>query len=263
MKTNISLQTSLRCSDPAKKVRYAAHVLQAACTSSPEILIRQAVAAIPAKPAILAQTAKPQRPQSAAVAGINNTTGYKFGELYLNSPAYPAGTNIPLITAKPASAEVIGKEATVYVPAVTAVSSPKVDAIPGYEDAISVVVSAQSIIVTAELPYSKGVRIVGSNKLSIGEITPSALQAKEWVDFPSEADLAATLPDVPTDTMEQYLWRNALLCNHTITDIVRNVNGKNISCKRLVVTLYPTGQFDLNSDSLQLNEISSIANLGS
>jgi hypothetical protein len=263
MKTNISLQASLRCSNPAQKVRYAAHVLKSACTSSPEVSIRKAVATIPAQPAVIAQTAKPLRPASLPVAAINNTTGFGFGELYLNSPAYPAGTAIPAITAKAASAAVVGKNAVAFQPAITAVSSPKVEAIKGYEDAIQIAISAETIIITAELPYAKGVGIVGSNKLMIGEITPSALQATAWVDSLSESALSSVLPDVSTDTMEQYFYRNALLCDHTITDVVRNVNGVNTSCKRVVVTLYPSTQFDPQLDSLQLNEVYALPNLGS
>lgn len=265
MKTNPELHNKIGFQNPAQKVWYAAHVLLAASTNSPAIIVRSASPAVAAKPAVIAQTAKPARAATPAILGTANTTGYAFGELYLNSPAYPAGTAIPAISAKPASAAISALSAVAAVAAVAAVSSPAVVAIKGYEDAITITQSATQLTVVAELPAYTGVGIVGSNKLVIGEITPSTLQATAFLQDPvySLGQNASTADNLSDTTLEQVLYRNALLCDHAIVDIVRDVNGANISCKRITVTLYPSTQFDADSDLLQLSDVRMTANTGS
>ena len=256
MKTNNALQTSLGLDHQAHQVYYAALVLKAALTNSPAVVVRKAVPAVAAKAAVIAQTAKPARAATPAVTAANNTIGYGFGELYLNSPAYPIGTAIPAITAKPASLAVAAVPAVVAVPAVTAISSPAVVAIAGWQDAIQINKSATLIEIIAELPYSAGVGIVGSDLLSIGEITPSKLQANAWIDQPASSTPKPYLEDLAIPTLEQYLYKYAQQCDCTITDIIRDVNAVSTPCKRLVINLYPLPTYDPLSSLAQLNLIS-------
>jgi hypothetical protein len=263
MKTNVLLQNKIGFQNPAQKVWYAAHVLKAALTNSPAVLVRNAVPAVAAKPAVLAQTAKPARAATAAVLAAANTTGYAFGELYLNSPAYPAGTAIPAIPAKPASAAVVGVPAVVAIPATTALMSPAVVALKGWEDAIVISKSATELTVVAELPVIQGTGIVGSVGSFIAEITPSTLQASDWLDEIVYALGQADNSDRTIPTLEQYLYKYALDCNHEVVDTIRNVNGIQVPCKQITATLYPTGSFDINSLQTQLPHVSDVANVAS
>lgn len=263
MKTNNTLQNSLGFSHQAQKVYYAALVLKSALTSSPAVVVRKAVPAVAAKPAVIAQTAKPARPASLAVTALNNTTGYTFGQLYLNSPAYPVGSGIPAIPAKPASIAVAAAPAVVAVPAVTPISSPPVEAIKGYEDAIVITKSTSLINIVVELPYSAGVGIVGSNLLSIGEITPSKLQANAWIDAPAYINPTPYPLDGLIPTLEQYLYQYAQECDHTITDIIRLVNGISTPCKRLEINLYGLPTWDYLSPLAQFSLIQYTPYVGS
>jgi|GEM_PF-4454014 len=258
MKSNSALQTSIRFSNEAQKVWYAANVLKSALTNSPSVVVRPAVAAVIGKPAVLAQTAKPARPASAAIPGTANTTGFAFGALYLNSPNYLPSNPIPAIPAKPASAAVAYADAIPASPARQAIIAPAIVALKGWEDAISIVKSVNAVVVTFDLPVATNVGIVGSSLTVVGEITPSALQATAWIDDDGSDPNACgqvVLPDVATDTLEQFLYRNALLCNHTITSVTRIINGFALDCKRVVVSLAIDNNFDPLSGSLQLNKV--------
>lgn len=268
MKANIGLINSLNLRHHGQKVWLAAHQLKAALTNSPAVTIRAAIPAVKAKPAVIAQTAKPARPASAAVTSANNTTGYGYGELYLNSPAYPANTPIPAISAKPASAEVLAAPAVVAVAAKPAIVLPPVMALRGWSDAIQITKTAQELTVIAELPIAASVGLVGSNMLVIGEITPPTLIAPAWLD--GYQDQFAIIPDDPKNpvTLEQYLYNQMTELMDTsidtvVTDITRIVNGESVACKRLVTTLYPLPGFDLESKSLQLELVEYAQNLGS
>jgi hypothetical protein len=267
MKTNVALHNKIGFQQPSEKVWYTAHVLKAALSNSAAVPLFAAVPNRAAKPAVVAQTAKPARAATAAVTAANNTTGYGFGELYLNSPAYPIGTAIPAIGAKSASAAVAAADAIAAQAASPAISSPAVVALTGWSDAISIVESSANdeLTVTAQLPVTQGVGIVGSNKLVIGEITPTALQATNFVGGIVYALGQDTdVQDNPEDTtLEQVFWRNALLCDHVITDTTRTINGVVISCKTIVVTLYPSGDYQFGSNQLQLDDIRMVANSGS
>jgi hypothetical protein len=275
MKSNIALQNSLIFANVGQKVWYAAHVLKSALTSSPAVPVRTASPAVVGKRAIPAYAGFVAAP---AVTALSNTTGYAAGERFPGRPAvaaqaasggYAAVAAIPALAASPAYA--IGVAVPAYpavaaraaqaevlpVAAVTAVTSPAVTAIKGYEDAIEITKTLTELTVTAELPVYSGVGVVGSSLLKIGEITPSALQANAWVDTKAFEGSLCNSPDadLATDTLEQMLYRNALLCTNTITDIIRDVNGVNIPCKRLVITLYPDTGFDINSASAQLDKV--------
>jgi hypothetical protein len=259
MKTNYPLQTSIGARNPGQKVWYAAHVLRSALRNSPAVLIRAAVTAAPAKPAVIAQTAKPLRVATPAIPGSENTMGYGFGELYLNSPAYPIGTAIPAIPAKAASLAVIGKEATLAVTPVSAITSPAVVAIKGWEDAVTILKTATELTVIAELPVLTGVGLVGSPKIVIGEITPSTLQANAWV-----SEIAYSLGEANPDTilaptLEQYLYNHALECDHLVTDVTRIIDGVSIPCKRVVVTLYHSSGYYFDTVDIQLPRIHSVS----
>lgn len=255
MRSNPALQANIGLSHQAQRAYYAALVLKSALISSPAVLVSAAVSAVVGRPAVLAQTAKPARAATAAVLASNNTTGYAFGELYLNSPPYPAGTAIPAIPAKPASAAVIASPAITAVAAKPAVSSPAVAAVKGWEDAITIQRNSTTITITAELPLLTGAGIVGSDKLTIGEITPSTLQANAWVD----GYVGTNTPlgnDLATDTLEQFFYKHAVQCEHVITDTVRVVNGIPLACKKLVVTIYPYPDFDYGSTAPQVIKVS-------
>lgn len=267
MKTNVALHNKIGFQRESSKVWYAAHVLKAALSNSPAVPVRTAVAAVVAKPAVIAQTAKPARAATTAVTATNNTTGFGFGELYLNSPAYPVGTAIPAISFKPASAAVAAAAAVTAVPAVTALNSPAVVALPGWSDAITITKSSalKTLTVVAELPVNQSVGIVGSQKLSIGEITPSTLQATEFLQQIAYAlgQSTACIDNAEDTTLEQVLWRNALACNHTIEDTTRTINSALVACKKITVTLYASTSYNFNSSQLQLDQVRMIANPGS
>ena len=207
MKSNVALQASLNLSHASQKVWYAANVLKAACTSSPAVLVRTAVPAVAARPAIIAQTAKPARPASLAVPAASNTTGFGFGELYLNSPAYPAGTAIPAIPPKPVSNAVVGVAAVLPVPAITAVSSPAVVALPDQQNTVMIDQTVTGVIgITVKFPRNTGVGIVGSQAKRVKEFTPSTLQAPTWIDSKgNNSPIYALGGDLVTETLEDYL----------------------------------------------------------
>jgi hypothetical protein len=256
MKTNPTLYRTIGLSNAQQEAWYAAHILMSALTDSPAIVIAPAIPAIIAKPAILAQTAKPARAESQAVLAANNTTGYAFGELYLNSPAYPAGTAIPRIPAKRASAEVIGVPEVIGVAGKPQIATPVIKAVPGWSDAIQISQSDTNLIVTAELPAYSGVGLVGSDKLVIGEITPPGLQASAFVDTPAGGISNGTANTLTATTVEELFYKAALQIPGTIvTDVVRTAPGMAVNCKRIVVTIPTPEGFDIQSDSLQLDKL--------
>jgi hypothetical protein len=263
MKSNPVLQTSLNCLNAAQITYYCAHVLKSALLSSPPIIVRKAQAAIAAKSEVIAQTAKPARAATTAVLAVNNTTGYAFGELYLNSPAYPIGTAIPAIPAKPASAAVVGVAASPAIPAITEIKTPAIMALKGWEDAITIEKTSTTITITAELPIAPSVGLVGSDKVFIGEITPTLLQAMAWLDEKASnlSDLA--INDATILTLESLFYKYALLCDCTITDTVKSVNGINLACKKLIVLLHTEAGYDPDSRLAQLPQIVVTANAGS
>lgn len=264
MKTNSPLQISLNCFHPSQLAWYSAHVLKSALLNSPAVLVRAAVPAVLPKAAILYQSAKPARAATAAVTAVNNTTGYSFGELYLNSPPYPVGTAIPAIAAKPSSLEVVAQPAVLAVPGITAINAPPVIALKGWEDAIKITRTSQLCTIEAELPVAANVGIVGSNKVVIGEITPSALQATAWLDELGSQPLNGTsLNDPSIPTLEQYFWHYAQLCDHTTVDTIRVVNGVSLPCKKITVNVYALTGFDPLLPSIQLSEIRDAAHVGS
>jgi hypothetical protein len=188
---------------------WCAHILKAATVNCPKAVpVAPAQPAVAAQPAILAQTAKPARAASAAVTGAANTTGYAFGELYLNSPAYPAGTPIPAIPAKPASNAVLPRAAVIGKPAKPAVVAPVIIPLPGMLDAITIERGADYMRVLAYLPVAANVLMVGSTTDSspVLEITPPNLQPTDWVG------LKATLTDevVPGNVLPNSLIKPTL-----------------------------------------------------
>lgn len=268
MKANVALINTIGLAHHGQKVWLAAHQLKAALTNSPAVTIRAAIPAVKAKAAVIGQTAKPARPASAAVTAANNTTGYGYGELYLNSPAYPAGTPIPAISAKPASAEVLAAAAVVAAAAKPAIVLPPIMALRGWADAIQINKTPEALTVIAELPIANSPALVGSDLFVIGEITPPDLIAPAWLD--GSQNLAPYIGDEDKNivTLEQYLYKNMTELMDTsidtvVTDITRIMNGESVTCKRLVTTLYPLPGFDLQSKSLQLNLVEYAQNLGS
>jgi hypothetical protein len=214
-----------------------------------------------AKPEVIAQTAKPARAATPIVPAAQNTTGYTFGQLYLNSPAYPAGTQIPAIPAKPASAEVIGVPAVVGVAKVPAVISPKIDALKGWEDAIQINKTASNIEVIAYLPYASSPLLIGASTSGIGsinEMTMPALTPGAWLDEKSSTT-PGTATAEPT-TVERYLYKQALELvaapgsTSTIENANKLVNGVVVACKKLTLQLAATN-YTLGVEALQLGNL--------
>jgi hypothetical protein len=257
MKTpSIALLNSIGFTNPAQKVLYAANALKLATTSSPSVTVFPAIPAVIARPEVVAQTAKPFRPATAAVLGGENT-GRSFGELYLNSPAYLPGAPIPAIPDKPASAAVVGIPGVVGVSAVAAVISPAIVAIKGWEDAVSIEVDRLGNIgVIVELPYSTSTALIGAAATPL-EITPSALVANTWLDVKASNN-AEAISNEPA-TIEQYFYKYvksllALSNVGTIKKATKLVNGILIPVLNFNLVL-AANQYDENLDSLQLNKV--------
>jgi hypothetical protein len=251
---------------PADRALLAAHWLKIATVSSPAVTIVPEVPAIAARAEVIAQTAKPLRPQSAIVLAANNTTGYTFGQLYLNSPAYPAGTQIPAIPQKPASAEVIGVPAVVGVPKVPAVTSPKIDAVKGWEDAIQINKTASNIEIIAYLPYASSPLLVGAGTSAIGainEMTMATLTPGKWLGTKS-SNTPGTEVSVPP-TVEQYFYKQAQALvalpgsTSTIENATKLVNASPgnalvVPCKKITLNLAAT-DYELGVEDLQLGKL--------
>jgi hypothetical protein len=262
MKTpTLGLLNSIGLQNEAQKAALAAQMLHAATVSSPAVTIAPAVAAVAAKPAIIAQTAKPARAATVAVTAVANTTGYGFGELYLNSPAYPAGTAIPAIPAKPASAAVVGVPAVVAVPAVAAVIAPAITALKGWEDAITITKAVDSFKIVAFLPYSSSPALIGAPSSgidTINEITQPALQPTAWLDAKASNTLGTAISEPAT--LERYLYKQALALvaqsgsTSTIENVTKPIIGGVIACKKLTLNLTAT-DYTLGVDSLQLGKL--------
>jgi hypothetical protein len=257
----ITLLNSIGLQNAAQKAALAAHMLKAGTVSSPAVEITSAVVAKAKVPAVIAQTAKPARLATALVTAADNTVGYAFGELYLNSPAYPAGTAIPAIPAKPASAVVVGVAEISAIVAVPAVSAPAIAAIPGWSDAIEFVKSATGMKITAYLPYKSAPALIGAGTSSIGainEITPPALQPMLWLD-----EKASRTPEAVVSeplTLEQYFYKQALEIvaapdsTSTIENVSKLVAGNVVACKKITLNLTAVN-YTLGVDALQLGKL--------
>jgi hypothetical protein len=245
---------------PAQKALYAASVLRAGLSNSPQVILVPKVAAVVGRPQVIAQTAKPARAASDPVPAAANTTGYTFGQIYLNSPAYPAGTAIPAIPAKPPSAEVVGISAIVAAPEIPAVIAPAVIALKGWENAIQITKTAELITIESYLPFANSPGILGGNTSTVDgilEITPP-IQPAKWLDAPASA--VPTVDTVEVDTLEKYLYKQALALraidnvSNTIVDEIKSVNGISVSVKHITLKL-PAAAYDPTGASLQLAKL--------
>lgn len=264
MKSNLLLVNALGFQNDAQKAWFAANLLQSCLVSSPGVQISPLVPAIAPKAEIIAQTAKPAILTTIpAVPAAQNTTGKTFGELYLNSPAYPAGTVIPAISPKPASLAVVGVPAVVGVAAIPAVSVPAVAALPGYESMVVLEKTATSCKVTAYLPYNDSPRLIGKSAKgvgNVGEITPSAIVADKWYDTRA-SNFPTALPTIQP-TVERMLYEAALSLvaaypeSNTIETVIKPIPGKILLCHKIVLNL-PASNYDINSESIQLSLVGS------
>jgi hypothetical protein len=259
--SSIALLNSLGLANASQKAAYAAHVLKAATVSSPAVTIVPATPLVPAKPEVIAQTAKPARPATALVTAAANTVGYGFGELYLNSPAYPIGTAIPAIPLKPASLAVVGVPASPAIPAVAAVIAPAIAAIPGWSDAIEITKAVGSFKIVAYLPYKSAPALIGAPTGlvdGIAEISPATLQATLWRDAVATATPGTAMSEPAT--LEQYLYKQALdlvaapSSTSTIETVVKMINGIATNCKKLTLNLSATN-YTLGVETLQLGKL--------
>jgi hypothetical protein len=261
MKTNLALVNSIGFQNASQRAWFYANILAACVVSSPAMQLVKAVAGTPAKPAVIAQTAKPARAATAAVLGAANTTGYAFGELYLNSPAYPIGTAIPAIPAKPASLAVVGVPAVAAVPPVVAVNLPAITAIPGWENAIALSETATECDISVYLPYSKSPKLYGKSVKGVSsvlEITPPNVIADKWFDT-----LASSTPGTETEvelTVEQEFYETALELvaadpvKNSIVQTLYNVAGKQVACHLVTLKLTATA-YDPSLESIQLPKL--------
>jgi hypothetical protein len=121
-----------------------------------------------------------------------------------------------------------------------------------------------TVSVVAELPVNQGAGLVGSDIETIGEITPTALQANAWIDDVESATPASLTADAGYTTLEAYFYAHAVASdNVNVTDILRDVNGANIACKRIELTLGVGSNFYSNGDGLNLADIVPPKNMGS
>jgi hypothetical protein len=257
----IALLNSIGLSNEQQKALLAAHMLKAATVSSPAVTITPAVPPKAKVPAVIAQTAKPVRAATQPVAASANTTGFGFGELYLNSPAYPAGIGIPAIGAKPASNAVVGVPEIPAIVGVPAVIAPEIKAIPGWFDAISIAKSANGVQVVAYLPFKSAPALIGASTSgidAINEITPASLQPLVWLD--QKASLTPETIFSEPATLEGYLYKQALAIigqpdsTSTIENTTKLIGANLVSCKKLTLNLFAT-DYTLGVDELQLSKI--------
>jgi hypothetical protein len=261
MKTNLTTLKTIGFKNHAQRCVYAAFVLQAACVSSPLVSVKAAVAAVVAKAAVVAQTAKPARLASAAVAGTANTVGYGFGELYLNSPAYLAGTAIPAIAAKPASAAVTAVAAVVGVPAQAAIVAPAITALTGYSNAIQIQKTADYLDITAYFPIASSPRILGDDTEKLLEITPSALTASAYLGdkVGTELDGFDNLNYLPATLEEYFRFWAFQTVNQSFnaggnTIEMYNLNGVMTRCRKYSLKVAATN-YQLDNEDFQLAKI--------
>jgi hypothetical protein len=245
----------------ADRALLTAHWLKTATVSSPAVTITPEVPAIAAHAEVIAQTAKLFRPGTPIVPAAQNTTGYTFGQRYLNSPAYPAGTTIPAIPPKPASAEVIGVPAVIGVAKVPSVISPKIDALKGWEDAITINKTATNIEIIAYLPYASSPLLIGASTSSytaINEMTSPALIPGKWLGIKS-SEYVGTETAIPP-TVEQYFYKQAQALvavpnsTSTIVNTTKLINGEVVACKKVTLQLATTG-YDPGVEDLQLGKL--------
>lgn len=277
MKQNIVLQQSLNFANYAQRALYKAFVLQSALVSSNPVEIRKAVKSVLGKRQIPAYVGFAG---TAALTASQNTTGFAAGERFPGrpavpaqpasngyaavatipalppSPAYAAGVAVPAYPAVPSRTEQVE---VLPIPEVKSLIIPKIDAVKGYENAITISKSESTIMLSVELPVVKSTGIVGSDLIVVGEITPTTLQALEWLDaraqeFPSGCG-ATVDADFPEESLERSLYRDILLCDHTVVDSVRIINGIPVSCKKVEAVLYVTPDYDPSGKSLQLDKV--------
>lgn len=261
MKTSSPVLSSIGFLNHAQRCVYAAFLLKAGSVSSPTVTISPAIPAIAAKAAVIAQTAKPARPASAVVTAAANTVGYGFGELYLNSPAYPAGTVIPAIPAKPASPEIFAAPAVVAVPAKAAVVAPPI-VIPGhFGNAISIEKNADYIHITAYFPLASSPLLMGSAKESFIEITPPALTIPAFVGtkVSTEVDIYSNAGYTPATLEEYFRYWAFLTINFSfnagaITTEMHDFNGVVMRCKKVSLKVKATN-YNISDDEFQLGKI--------
>jgi hypothetical protein len=260
MKTNLTVLKSIKFTNHAQRCLYAAMLLQAATIDSPAVQIQTARATIPGKAAVIGQTAKPARPASVAIPANANTSGYGFGELFLNSPAYPIGTAIPAFPAKPASAAVIGVSAVAPLPAIQSISSPAVTKIPGYESAIAISKFNDSITIEAFLPIAQSPLLLGSSKESFKEITSPNLVCPAWIGLVASTvdDTFSTTAYTP-QTLEEYLhfWAKETVNASTSGSVsyeTKVFNGVAEKCKK--ISLIMSAESGYNQDIPEFSKIS-------
>jgi hypothetical protein len=263
MKTNISLITSMGLTSDHKKVLWSAHVLKAATVSSPAVTISAAVLAIPARPATPAVREYFARSATPAIPANPANPAIAAGALFTNSPAIAAGAAVPAFPAKPFVAGRLAQDAVIAVPGIPAVIAPEIKALPGWSDAIEIIKTPEFIGITAYLPYSTSPSLIGApfSHTSINEITPSNLLVDKWIDLDRGGEAGGFYTNLSSiATLEQFLYIAAASCaTCVITDVVKAVNGVNLPCKKLVISLAATG-YDPNDPSLQLSKLNAPLN---
>jgi hypothetical protein len=253
--TPIAVLNKIGFTNAEQKALYAASLLYAGLRQSPAVIIRKAVAG---KAAVVGVPAFAGRAASAAIAANASNPAIAANALFPGSPAFAAGAAVPAFPAKPAIPEVMAQPA---VAAVAALSSPAINPLPGWGEAVMITKTETAIGVVAYLPVSTSPMLLGAPTdtiSSILEITPAALQATNWI-----GELASATPTTDTTnvavTMEQYLYEQALALGAGA--IVENMmftltTGVKVPCKKITLNLSATGYIPM-SDDLQLAKIGS------
>jgi hypothetical protein len=239
VKFSNTVLTSIGFQNNTQKAVLAAHVLNVATSSSPQIKISEAVAAVVAKAEVVAKPAYPLRAASASIPASPANPAIAAGALFLNSPAFAAGAAVPAFPAKPATAAIAGSPAVAAVAAVAAVIAPEIKALPGWQHSITFTPLltdglVTSVHVTAELPYASSPSLYGSSKSGIMEFTPPTLTLDKWVGGkgspnPNPSDTDAMIP-----TLEAFLYHYASqLPSFASIPLIRQIGGIDVPVKQI------------------------------
>lgn len=201
--------TNIAVADPVKSLAraiVAANSVLVPATGSP------AVAAVAAKAAIPAYLA---RAASAAVLASGNTAGVLAGALFLNSPAYPAGTAIPAIPAKPATAAVA---AVIAKPAVLAVLA--VPGIKAFANCFTMLEIGADVKLICKIPFSaRAFAETLDSSMAVRIATGSALLMPV-----TKAPTNPSEPSVTPSSLEKYIYNLCVTSGAKMSTVYENDN---------------------------------------
>jgi hypothetical protein len=241
MKTpSVALLNSLgfTTSNYAQLAAYCWYLLRASNTNIP------AKAAVTAKAAVIAQPAHPAYAARPAITAAQNTAGYTFGQLYLNSPAYAAGVAVPAIGAKPATAAVTA------VPAVVAQAATKESvARPGLQNACRLN-ELDGYELIANIPYDRSYELTGNNfeDKHLLELSPTLAPPTVWNGIKAATTPGNLVAANLKPTVEALFYECAMKCQQnnpdsvSIKDVV--FGALSIPCKEIKIRIGTTVPVD-------------------